>query len=322
MRRSFNVFDIPPDVTPSVIRTDSEALHVIWSDDNHVSQYPWKFIYHYLQHDHRKSEFINLKYWGSEIAENPPAVNFDSVMSTTSQGGMGELMSKIREYGFAFVEGTPDGDHEGTRRLLERVVSLTATHYTKPYEFITDLSLADPTCINQAQPAHTDTTYFAEPVGLQAFHVLSNSPSPPGTAASSEADGDTLLVDGFRAAKLLYSEDPVAYTLLHQVRLPWYASNRSGYAIAPDQGYPVLEVDERTGDHHSIFRVRWNNAERGVVPFDDGISPAKWYEAARKWDAMLKRKDVEYRMKLVPGRVLCKSSQTLYCQLIKPGSLG
>jgi hypothetical protein len=112
-------------------------------------------------------------------------------------------------------------------------------------------------------------------------------------------------VDGYHAARLLKSEDPVAYDILARVSLPWHASGNQGIAIAPYQGYPVLELDHQTGE---LQRVRWNNDDRGVVPFDNEISPTEWYGAARKWHALMTRNDIEYRIQLRPGRPLSIAS--------------
>ncbi|KAK8003678.1 salicylate hydroxylase [Apiospora arundinis] len=65
--------------------------------------------------------------------------------------------------------------------------------------------------------------------------------------------------------------------------------------------YPVLELNDKTGAMH---RLRWNNDDRGVVPFDGPFSPTEWYEAARKWHSILTRKDVEYWIQLTPGNLL------------------
>lgn len=112
-------------------------------------------------------------------------------------------------------------------------------------------------------------------------------------------------MDGFRAAQILRAESPEAYSVLSRVRLPWHASGNKGIAIAPDRRYPVLEVDETTGE---LRRVRWNNDDRGVVPFDGDVSPTEWYEAARKWDEVLRRPDVEFWTQLTPGRPLSEFS--------------
>jgi len=191
--------------------------------------------------------------------------------------------------------------------------------------------MADTAYTNIALPAHTDTTYFTEPVGLQAFHLLSHDPpsapnwllegTPPlgqpqlgrdSPAAESRPlgipnlGGESLLVDGFRAAKILMEEDPGAYKILRSVGLPWHASGNKGITIAPDQRYPVLEHRRDTGE---LFRVRWNNDDRGVVPFDSNIDPTLWYDAARKWQEILRRQDSTYWTKLTPGTTLSAYSR-------------
>lgn len=192
--------------------------------------------------------------------------------------------------------------------LLERIAFIRLTHYGGFYDFTPNLAMADTAYTNIALPAHTDTTYFSDPAGLQSFHLLSHQDAP-GVADDAATGGKSLLVDGFNAARILKKEDPGAYDILSKVRLPWHASGNEGITIAPDQRYPVLEHDEETGE---LYRVRWNNDDRGVVPFDETHSPSEWYDAARKWDAILRRKDVECWVQLEPGKPLSETpKQTL-----------
>jgi trimethyllysine dioxygenase len=207
-----------------------------------------------------------------------------------------------REHGFAFVSNTPFHNPDATQKVLEKIAFIRVTHYGGFYDFVPDLALADTAYTNLALPAHTDNTYFTDPAGLQAFHLLSHiPPKQPSGGQDSALGGKSLLVDGFHAAQILKREDPRAYEILSKLRLPWHASGNKGITLSPDKRYPVLEVDEATGELH---RVRWNNDDRGVVPFDNDISPTEWYGAARKWDAILKRPDVEYWTQLTPGRPL------------------
>ncbi|EOO01435.1 putative trimethyllysine dioxygenase protein [Phaeoacremonium minimum UCRPA7] len=295
---------IPADVSPVKAEADPEGVKVSWSHENHESHYSWKFITNWLQHDVRKPEHVDFNYWGAEIKDKPPTVTFEEVMRTDSEDGIAKLTSLIRQYGFAFVDGTPYDDPEQTKKLLERIAFIRETHYGGFYDFIPDLAKADTAYTNLALAAHTDTTYFTDPAGLQAFHLLSHTPPPNSPKDAPAEGGESLLVDGFHAARILYEEDRAAYEVLHSVKLPWHASGNQGITIAPDKRYPVLEVDDSTSDLHTLHRVRWNNDDRGVVPFDAGISPTQWYEAARKWSSILKRKDVEYWVQLTPGRPL------------------
>jgi trimethyllysine dioxygenase len=108
-----------------------------------------------------------------------------------------------------------------------------------------------------------------------------------------------LLVDGFHAAETLRKESPGDFEILRKVKLPWHASGNQGVAIAPDMAYPVIETNGG-----NLHRIRWNNDDRGVVPTD--IDVDAWYQAARKWDEILKSKKSEFWFQLEPGRVLSK----------------
>ncbi|KAM0258818.1 hypothetical protein ACHAQJ_003660 [Trichoderma viride] len=200
-----------------------------------------------------------------------------------------------RQYGFCFVANSPKTP-EATEKLLETIGPIRNTHYGGFYDFIPDLALADTAYTNLALPAHTDTTYFTEPAGLQAFHLLSHTP-PTNKPAEEVLGGQSLLVDGFHTAEALRKESPGDFEILRKVKLPWHASGNQGVAIAPDMAYPVIEANGG-----KLHRIRWNNDDRGVVPPD--IDVDAWYQAARKWDEILKRKENEYWFQLQPGRVL------------------
>ncbi|KIE00626.1 trimethyllysine dioxygenase, partial [Metarhizium majus ARSEF 297] len=234
--------------------------------------------------------------WNASIASNPPEVSFDSVMAKGDVSGMADLTEKIRGYGICFVTNTPKTP-EATNELLEAIGPIRNTHYGGFYDFVPDLAKADTAYTNLALAAHTDTTYFTEPAGLQAFHMLSHTPPPNKANDDSSLGGQSLLVDGFYAAYRLKKEYPEAYETLREVRLPWHASGNDGVAIVPDRAYPVIEASP-----YKFHRVRWNNDDRGVVPLNVNVD--KWYSAARRWDSILRRKQNEYWFQLEPGRVL------------------
>lgn len=79
-----------------------------------------------------------------------------------------------------------------------------------------------------------------------------------------------------------------------------HASGNEGISIQPYRGFPVLEHDPATND---LLRVRWNSSDRASIelPIDEVET---WYNAARKFDALLKKKENEYWEQLTPGRVL------------------
>jgi trimethyllysine dioxygenase len=196
-----------------------------------------------------------------------------------------------RKFGFSFVSGVPYQSGEGTKTLLEKIAFIRETHYGGLYDFTADLSSKDTAYTSVALEAHTDTTYFSDPAGLQAFHLLSHTDGQGGAS---------LLVDGFKVARDLLQQDPEAYQVLSTVNIHAHASGNEGISIQPYRGFPVLSHDPATGD---LQQVRWNFADRASIELP--ISEVtKWYDAARKWDTLVKKKENEYWEQLTPGNVL------------------
>jgi len=210
---------------------------------------------------------------------------------------VGEWTEKIRQYGFCYVDGCPVSP-ERTQKLLERIAFIRVTHYGGFYDFTADLTMKDTAYTNLALPAHTDTTYFTDPAGLQMFHCLSHTHG---------SGGVSLLVDGFNAASILQKESPSAYDILAKMPISWHASGNEGITITPAKKMPVLNFQE-VGEKKvpTLMQARWNNDDRGVVALAEhqGMGAEKWYAAARKWNDILRRSDMEYWAKLKPGRPL------------------
>lgn len=205
--------------------------------------------------------------------------------------------------GFVLVENTPYDDPDKTRQLLEHIGPIRHTHYGGFYDFTPDLSMADTAYTNLALPAHTDTTYFTDPAGLQSFHLLSHRPAPGSAEGPKAEGGKSLLVDGFHAARVLFQEDPEAWRILSNVLVHWHASGNDGISIRPEELRPVITAGTELGSG-TPRQIRWNNADRGVVELDPTLEPDAWYRAARAWDSILKRPDMECWIQLEPGMVL------------------
>ncbi|KAG5951755.1 hypothetical protein E4U53_002345 [Claviceps sorghi] len=298
LQRNVNTFDIPVDIAPTTIRKHENGVDVTWSD-SHESTYTWTWLRSALNgvetKELRGMHFIRL--WNTSIAKDPPKVPYNSVMDKDNIKGMADLTKKLRELGFCFVTDSPKTP-EATESLLKAIGPIRNTHYGAFYDFVPDLSKADTAYTNLALSVHTDTTYFTEPVGLQAFHMLSHTPPPDETdEVDTPLGGMSILVDGFYAAHRMRKEFPSEYEVLRTIRLPWHASGNQDVVMSPDRGYPVFDASPKR-----INRVRWNNADRGVVPLHDNVG--EWYEAARKWDMILRRANNEYRFQLEPGRIL------------------
>ena len=144
---------------------------------------------------------------------------------------------------------------------------------------------------SEALPAHTDTTYFTDPAGLQIFHLLSHT----GTG------GTTLLVDAFYAASILSTLYPTSYSTLSRLRVPFHVSGTPGTILRPVINQPIL----RHNENGQLVQIRWNNEDRGILGSRWRSEDVRsWYQAARQFEELCKNDDAEYWIQLIPGTML------------------
>lgn len=116
--------------------------------------------------------------------------------------------------------------------------------------------------------------------------------------------GKSILVDGFKAARILREEFPESYRILSNVRIPAHASGNEDISIQPYAPFPVLNHHPVSGE---LIQVRWNNDDRGTMDrWDDSGDVDAFYDALRNWNEVLRRPQSEYWEQLVPGRALSK----------------
>ncbi|KAI0648898.1 Trimethyllysine dioxygenase [Trametes meyenii] len=294
-QRLVNTFDIPADIKPKHVESKPEGLEVQWpSSQPHVSLYPWSWLRHNSYDPPMAStqaaecaKFIvaELKIlWGSKILQGPPTITYEEVMSEDSQG-LFKWLSSV--FGFCFVSGVP-ATPEATEELSRRIGFIRETQYGTFWDFTSDLAKGDTAYTTLALGAHTDTTYFTDPCGLQLFHLLEHT---GGTG------GATLLVDGFYVASILQELHPEAYALLSTVPVPTHAAGEPDALFTPStRNTPVLRHEDG-----ELVQVRWNNDDRSVIRNlkPDQVEP--WYDAIRKWYKLLSSPDSEYWVQLSPG---------------------
>ena len=140
---------------------------------------------------------------------------------------------------------------------------------------------------NQALPAHTDTTYFTDPAGLQIFHLLSHDGK----------GGESLLVDGFYTASRLSRS---AYETLSRLSVPSHASGNPEHQLRPCSRPSIFHDDQG-----QLVQVRWNNEDRGVLGQGWSASEVSaWYKAAREFESLNRSAEAEYWFKLEPGTMV------------------
>ncbi|KAK9472110.1 uncharacterized protein V1510DRAFT_418014 [Dipodascopsis tothii] len=293
-QRLLDTFAIPEHIRPETVEAQAEGLHVVWANDGHTSLYSWAWLH---QHSYlpvlEKPAVVRRTYWGEEIADEPPTVEYDAVMA--GDAAVGDWTSKISEFGFCFVSGVPVTP-EATQALVERIAFVRPTHYGGFWDFTSDMAKNDTAYSEDALRPHTDGTYFTDPPGLQLLHLLHHEGS----------GGASVLVDGFRAARELRERDRDAYKTLSRVRIPAHSAGNDDVFVRPAaMPRPVLSHDDTTGE---LIQVRWNNDDRSTMSRWGGRDPDvaihQFYDAIRRWNGLLTRSDAQYWFRLQPGKAV------------------
>ncbi|KAJ3562070.1 hypothetical protein NPX13_g8703 [Xylaria arbuscula] len=246
---------LPLDIKPSRVAANESGLEIQWSNDSHVSFYSWDFLKIYITGERPAPENVPLEFFGASGPSNSSIEYGEFAKDETK--AVGRLTDMIKRKGLALVTGVPCDSPEPTKTLLEMIAFIRVTHYGGFWVFEPDLEIADTAYTNEYLPLHTDNTYFTDPAGIQAFHLLKHTGPNAQEGSGGDLGGRSTLLDAFHAARILREESPEAFKALLRFGLPFHASGNEGIALAPDKLYPVLECEP---DGHTMRRVE---VERG-----------------------------------------------------------
>src|SRR5271156_3777829 len=132
-------------------------------------------------------------------------------------------------------------------------------------------------------PIQTPHTTAKAPVSNSLYptpiHLISHLTYSQHCLKQSETGGDSLLVDGYKAAQILRDEHPDSYRILSRTVVPSHSAGDPNYFFQV-RSKPVLCHDlVGTGE---LVQVRWNNDDRSTMsefPMESGVDG--FYDAIR-----------------------------------------
>lgn len=272
-------------------------LNVVWPD-GHKSEYDLDWLRRHAYDPKLPSKpFLPPKkkvLWDSSVASQKsfPVVAYDEVMR--GKLGLSKWLSYIDTFGFCEVSGVPV-DPVKTEELARRIAFIRESHYGGFWDFTSNLAHGDTAYTNLGISAHTDTTYFTDPIGLQLFHLLEHDGE----------GGKTLLVDGFNVAQQIKQKHPKSYEVLTKFRIPAHSAGDAAILIhpTPRAGYPLISLDPHTND---VYQIRYNNHDRSVLSgqFYTAKEIDDFYAALKVWRDLINDSKNEFWTKMRPGHAL------------------
>jgi gamma-butyrobetaine dioxygenase len=283
-QRLFDTLDLPAEPRPAITRLEGSALVIAWQDEAHESRYAGEWLAgHDLSPEARARRRAAPRYWGAEIANDLPQADWPAVLARAEEER--RLLEALSAYGFALLRKVPVEKGQ-VAQVGDRLGHVRVTNYGRLFDVV---SIPNPN--NLAFTAlglgvHTDNPYRDPTPGLQLLHCL--EAGAPG--------GDTLLVDGFRAAEELRRRQPADFALLSTLPLPFHFADADADLRAET---PMISTDFEG----RLTAVHFNN--RSMAPLDlpaDRILP--WYRAYRSFAAILREPAGELRIRLSPGDLI------------------
>ena len=229
LQRQVDTFSIPLNIAPAKIEiaNDGRTLNIVWENDERVSTFPAQFLWNIAQEKGR-ARSPHRKLWNRDtMGNNFPSVPHKEVME--SEAGLLRWLSLVEEFGFALTTGA-EASMAGTEALVKRVGYVRETIFGGMWEFSANMAFKDTAYTSVAIGPHTDGTYSNDSPGFQMFQCLQFDGS----------GGDSTLVDGFKVADTIRQNDPKAFELLSEVKVP---AHYLGDGVHLRAEHPIIGLD-------------------------------------------------------------------------------
>ena len=287
--RNFNILNITSDIHPIKFRHTEKILNIIWSEDNHTSNFDIKWLRNncYTEKNFKKY-FSPYKLWDSKFINNIKLVTFDYEEIISDNKKFHEWLKIIFSYGFAIVENSPTED-KSAFKILDLIGTYRETFFGTPFEVI---NIPQPN--NQAYTAdslanHTDLPYYEYVPGYQFLHCLVNNAE----------GGSSTAVDGFAVSNFLKINNTNKFKLLtnHEVIFKDNDYTQKNIRV---QKKPIIKINKE----NDYDEIRINLGAMGTIDLDPSIMN-EYYQAYIYFYKLLHDEKFQIEFKLKSGDIFC-----------------
>ena len=279
-QRLITLADFPADVRIASAHTEGDGVAINFAPDDHVAHFPatWLAANAYDGGQVRPAGWHDGVEWDGSLT--PLSARFDDLANPVMRR---DWLAAVRSLGFATLTGGPV-EEGALLKVVETFGYVRETNYGRWFEVRAEVNPTNLAYTGLGLQAHTDNPYRDPAPTLQILYCLENSAE----------GGDSMVVDGFRAASRLREHDPAAFDLLasHCARFT-YASG--GARLTARR--PMIDL---TPDGE-LVGIRFNNRSAAPitdVPFDD---MAAYYKAYRAFAEIIDDPAMQVSFKMSPG---------------------
>ena len=277
--------DLLPD-DPAALQIDdhvleTETLILKWHDDALVTRHNLGVLrqsaYDRETRMQRKAQPV---LWVRDTAAVIPDFGFDDLQDDTTRL---ELLLALRDYGLVRLHDVPA--EAGTiSRVATCFGPVHVNNYGEIFDVRSDAKLNLGSNTGHFLPPHTDESYRHGAPGISFFHCLEASPR----------GGESILVDGFEAARILRSEDPESFDVLTSIPVFFQRYALPLEDMRSHARVIVTDID--------VVGVRWT--DRTLPPQDlpgELVEPV--YRALRRMWRIINTEDLWFQYRLSRGEL-------------------
>ncbi|MGB0855102.1 MAG: 2-trimethylaminoethylphosphonate dioxygenase [Pikeienuella sp.] len=279
-QRLITLADFPGDIRIGTADAQGDGVAITFAPDGHATHFPaaWLAANAYDGRQARAAGWHHGVEWDATLTPLTAAFGDLAVPEVRR-----DWLAAVRSHGFATLTGGPV-EEGALLKVVETFGYVRETNYGRWFEVRAEVNPTNLAYTGLGLQAHTDNPYRDPTPTLQILYCLENSAE----------GGDSMVVDGFRAASRLREQDAEAFRLLstHCARFT-YASG--GARLTARR--PMIEV---TPDGE-LVGVRFNNRSAAPitdVPFDDMTA---YYKAYRAYAEIIDDPAMQVSFKMAPG---------------------
>ena len=259
---------------------DNKKIEVKWPDMNKSIYYSGDFLY--------KNSLENISSNSGEALWDKQSINkaeleikFDELEKNE---GFKNLLQTIKTYGFSIINNCPT-EMKTVEDIANKIGYVRNSIFGDLWSFESNTEMADSAYTQEELRPHTDGTYNHDAPGLQLL-----------LCCEYEAEGgESIMVDGFKIAKILRENHGTSYNILSEIDIP---GRYFGDGVELIAKRPVFKFRNK-----KLIQVSFNNYDRGDFRLPNN-KINDFYAAIRAFDKLANAKEMQWRQILKPGQLL------------------
>jgi [2-(trimethylamino)ethyl]phosphonate dioxygenase len=234
--------------------------------------------------------------WDKGLEKALPTIDFS--VAKNDADARCQWLTGIRRYGVAVMTGVAckEGSVCDAAELFGYV---RETNYGRLFEVRSEVEPVNLAYTNLGLQAHTDNPYRDPVPTLQLLACLENTVE----------GGESIIVDGFKAAKILQTEAPKDFDLLSRYCARFEYAGEADVKLQARR--PIIEL----APDGEILSIRFNSRSADApvdIPYEQMTA---WYAAYRHFAEIIERPELAITFKMAPGDLIVfDNTRTLHAR--------